>query len=65
MPTQKRRHSKSRVGSHWHSRKLRQPALSTCPQCGALRLPHTVCTGCGSYKGSTVLTEKKKEKKRA
>ncbi len=28
---------------------------STCPQCGAPKLPHRVCGQCGSYKGRTVI----------
>ena len=27
------------------------PATTTCKNCGAIVLPHTVCTACGQYKG--------------
>ena len=30
--------------------KLAAPARSTCPQCGAPKLPHHVCPNCGFYK---------------
>lgn len=32
------------------------PALSTCPQCHAFRLPHHACPECGAYDGKTVKT---------
>jgi len=41
--------------------------LITCPHCGKLKLPHTVCPNCGYYKGAEVVNvlEKlgRKEKK--
>ena len=33
---------------------LRAPSLSTCPQCGAAKLPHRVCGECGHYRGRRV-----------
>lgn len=30
-------------------------ARSVCPQCGEVKLPHTVCPNCGYYKGREVL----------
>lgn len=30
-------------------------ARSVCPQCGEVKLPHTVCPSCGYYKGREVL----------
>jgi large subunit ribosomal protein L32 len=27
------------------------PALSPCPKCGEMRIPHRVCPNCGYYKG--------------
>ena len=35
--------------------KLDMPARSTCPQCGAVKLPHRVCPSCGYYKGREVI----------
>ena len=52
MPNPKRKHTPSRRDSrrsqNW---KLEVKSLSTCPQCGALRLPHRVCPSCGAYNG--------------
>lgn len=35
--------------------RVKMPQMNTCPQCGALRLAHTVCPTCGTYKGVQVL----------
>ncbi len=35
--------------------KLALPARSTCPQCGAVKLPHRVCPSCGYYNGRQVI----------
>jgi large subunit ribosomal protein L32 len=34
---------------------LRAPASATCPKCGAVKAPHRVCAGCGSYKGREII----------
>lgn len=34
--------------SQWKAAPL---ALSTCPQCQAVRVPHQACPSCGSYAG--------------
>jgi large subunit ribosomal protein L32 len=35
--------------------KLAPPARSVCPQCGAVKLPHRVCSNCGTYRGRQVI----------
>ena len=40
-----------RRSSHW---KLEVPGLVKCPKCGAMRLPHRMCTECGTYNGRQV-----------
>lgn len=35
--------------------KISAPAKSTCPRCGAVKLPHHVCLNCGYYKGRGVI----------
>ncbi|HUY06374.1 MAG TPA: 50S ribosomal protein L32 [Acidimicrobiales bacterium] len=40
--------SRSRRASAW---RLVLPAQSRCPQCQHAKLPHTVCSNCGWYKG--------------
>ncbi|HIR84256.1 MAG TPA: 50S ribosomal protein L32 [Candidatus Galloscillospira excrementavium] len=37
-----------RRSSHW---KLETPNLTTCPKCGAYRLPHRMCKSCLTYNG--------------
>lgn len=43
-----------------HALKMKQ--LQACKDCGKLVLSHTVCAGCGKYKGKQVLKVKSKEK---
>jgi len=40
--------SRSRRASAWT---VKAPARSTCPRCGATKLPHVVCGNCGWYHG--------------
>ncbi len=32
---------------------MSEGTATTCPQCGAARLPHGVCRECGFYAGAT------------
>ena len=54
VPKQK----KGRIATH-HRRSANSvaemPARSTCPRCGAVKLPHRVCPSCGYYKDREVL----------
>ncbi len=42
-------------------KKLKAPALVTCPQTGEFTLPHRVTPNSGYYKGQQVLTKKEKQ----
>ena len=50
VPKKKKSKSKSRSrrAGAW---KLDAPSRSTCPRCGATKLPHVVCLNCGWYGG--------------
>lgn len=61
-PHPKRKLSKGRRARRRSQDALAATHLVTCPQCGAMRLPHHVCPDCGTYKGETVL-EMEGEKK--
>ena len=61
MALPKRRHSNARTRTRRTHDVLRNPNLSKCSNCGALKLPHRVCRKCGYYNGVEVI--KKKEKK--
>ena len=58
MAVPKRKKSKSRIRMRRHSNAHRVQVMATtpCPQCGAPRLPHRVCSACGYYRGRQVLT---------
>ncbi len=52
----KRRISRTRQArKRAHYLRLKMPHMVQCPQCKTLRLAHTVCPTCGTYKGIEVL----------
>jgi len=56
MAVPKRRTGRSVTRSRRSSNsKLSVAARSVCPQCGATKLPHHVCSNCGYYKGREVI----------
>ena len=58
MPNPKRRHSKERRDKRRSHDALPLPTISKCPQCGESKLPHRVCSSCGTYRGTEVLDVK-------
>lgn len=50
----KQRRNKRR-SSVW---KLETPSVTTCPKCGAVRLPHRVCKSCLTYNGIKLTADK-------
>ena len=58
MANPKHRTSKSKRDMRRSHDKLTAPNLSTCPQCGEIKLPHHACQNCGTYKGRTVIKTK-------
>jgi large subunit ribosomal protein L32 len=56
MPVPKRKtpraKTRSRRAAIW---RLDAPARSLCPNCQAVKLPHTVCSNCGWYRGRQVV----------
>lgn len=60
-PLPKRKVSKGRRDRRRAHDALKARNLTTCTNCGSMRLPHTVCPECGYYKGREVI-EVSKEK---
>ena len=54
MAVPKKRTGHSAQGKRRSNWKATKPELTTCPNCGAKVLTHTVCTACGTYKGKPV-----------
>lgn len=57
MALQKRRLGRSRVRNRrtaW-SNSFSKPAINTCQNCNAPKLPHRVCMKCGVYDGESVI----------
>jgi large subunit ribosomal protein L32 len=66
MPPQpKRKLSKGRRDRRRAHDALKPRNLVACGNCGALRLPHTVCPHCGFYKGREVIEIEKEKKKKS
>lgn len=57
MPNPKRRMSNSRRDKRRAHYKPEVPTISTCPQCGATKLPHRACPECGYYNGRKVISK--------
>lgn len=54
MAVPKKRTGASAQGHRRSNWKATVPETTTCKECGALVLTHTVCTECGKYKGKVV-----------
>ncbi|HSV89117.1 MAG TPA: 50S ribosomal protein L32 [Bacteroidales bacterium] len=55
MPNPKTRFSKSRTDKRRTHYKASEPALTTCSNCGAMKLMHRVCPECGHYRGQQAI----------
>ncbi len=65
MAHPKRRHSHARQGKRRANWKDRPPALTTCPQCARVIVPHRACPHCGFYRGRAVVTIRERKAKEA
>ena len=69
MGVPKQRKTKSRRNQRRQHIFLKPPVLGTCPRCGKLVAPHTMCKNCGYYKGRMMVDvlkklDKKEKKKK-
>jgi large subunit ribosomal protein L32 len=55
MAVPKRRTTRSRRDMRRSHHALQTPSRSACPRCGEPRLPHRVCSNCGTYRGREVI----------
>lgn len=55
MAVPKRRTTRSRRDMRRSHHALPTPSRSACPRCGEPRLPHRVCSNCGTYRGREVI----------
>lgn len=53
MPVPRRRHSRQRQAKRRTHDKLHAQTISTCVNCGAVKMRHRVCPTCGQYRGRT------------
>jgi large subunit ribosomal protein L32 len=68
------RHTRGHTGNRRSHHALTEPRLSTCKDCGAVHVRHSICPGCGKYRGKVIIdvaamaekaAKKAKEKKEA
>jgi large subunit ribosomal protein L32 len=57
MAVPKQRQSHSRTNKRRSQHKISPPTLSICPRCHSPRLPHRVCSVCGTYAGREVIAQ--------
>jgi len=55
------RHTRSRRDKRRANWKITPPVITLCPECQEPRLPHRVCTNCGSYRGKRIIEVIEKE----
>ena len=55
MGLPKRRTSRSKKLKRFAQWKLEKPPLSVCGQCRSPKLPHRICSNCGTYAGREVI----------
>jgi large subunit ribosomal protein L32 len=55
MAVPKQRQSHSRTNKRRSQHKISAPPIMSCPQCHSPRLPHRVCSVCGTYKGREIV----------
>lgn len=56
MAVPKKKTSKSRKNMRRAHDFLTPVSTSVCPNCKSPKLPHRVCTSCGTYKGKEVIS---------
>jgi len=57
MAVPKQRQSHARTNKRRSQHKINAPGLAYCPRCHAPRLPHRVCSNCGTYAGREVIVQ--------
>ena len=55
MAVPKRKTSRTRRDRRRAHKKTKAPTMVECPQCREMKVPHRVCSNCGSYKGKEVV----------
>ncbi|MFD1928974.1 50S ribosomal protein L32 [Sporosarcina siberiensis] len=57
MAVPKRRTSTTKTKKRRTHYKLQVPGMTTCDNCGEMKLSHRVCKSCGQYKGKEIIAE--------
>lgn len=57
MAVQQNKRSKTKCRQRRAANRFKGIQSNACPHCGAARLPHRVCRGCGHYGDRLVLSQ--------
>ncbi len=58
MPVPKRKRSKRRRDQRFANKGIKPQSFGACSNCNDVIAPHSVCKGCGFYRGRKILTTK-------
>lgn len=61
MAVPRNRMSNSRKNTRRSHHALKAKSLSRCPNCSAVRMPHSLCQACGQYNSREVIAAKEAE----
>lgn len=61
MPNPTHRHTRSRRDKRRANWKIEAPSIVLCPECHEPKLPHRICSYCGSYRGRKIIEVIEKE----
>ena len=60
MAVPKKQKSKAKVRARRGNQAIKVAQKATCSKCGSLKIAHTVCGVCGTYKGKEVIDVEKR-----
>jgi len=64
MAVPKKKKSRAKVKSRRGTQALKTAKAVICEKCGSLKIPHSVCKVCGTYKGREVIDLEKRQKRK-
>ncbi|CDZ79560.1 50S ribosomal protein L32 [Candidatus Rubidus massiliensis] len=57
MAVPRNRHSNARKNSKRAHHAKKPKSMAACPNCNSPKIPHTLCSSCGTYNGRTVVAK--------
>ena len=63
MAVPKQKSSKARGRKRRTHQKTKAPTIAVCSECHEVKLPHTACPECGTYRGRKIINKDDKDDK--